>query len=160
MYCRQLSSREQLHCDLSCTPPGPLGFPAIEVDAQPTTYPRPVGRDVQPSACGAGHFGLLVDIDRCEDAGLAQRQTRHQPAHSGTNDDCSRDAIIAWALGAIRRAVRVFRRPLRGSARRVVSPLPQSSQRHRTRAESLPASRCVRRRSELHWRRRRKAHDS
>ena len=68
--------------------------PAIEVDAQPTTNPRPVGRDVQPGACGAGHLRLLVDIDRCEDAGLSQRQRRHQPAHSRTDNHCPHPVVL------------------------------------------------------------------
>src|SRR6476660_226178 len=61
--------RVELPCRLqNCRPAtvdhpiGALGIPAIEVDAQPTTYPRPVGRDVQPGACGAGHLRLQVDL--------------------------------------------------------------------------------------------------
>ena len=75
-------------------PIGALGIPAIEVDAQPTTYPRPVGRDVQPGACSAGRLRLLIDIDRCEDAGLSQRQRRHQPAHSRTDDHCPHPVVL------------------------------------------------------------------
>ena len=71
-----------------------LGIPAIEIDAQPTAYPRPVGRNVQPGACCAGDLRLLVDIDRCEDTGLSQRQRRHQPAHPRADDHCPHPVVL------------------------------------------------------------------
>ena len=77
-----------------------LGIPAVEVDAQPTAYPRPVGRDVQPGACGAGYLRLLKNIDRCEDAGLPQRQRGHQPAHSRTDNHCPHPVVLPKSASA------------------------------------------------------------
>ena len=39
-------------------------------------------------------YGLLVDIHGCEDAGLPQRQCRHQAAHSGTDDQCPHPVLL------------------------------------------------------------------